>query len=46
MSLGAKRGDILKLIMKEGIVLAVVGIVVDLMLAFGTTHFLKLSFCC
>jgi predicted permease len=38
MSLGAQRSDILKLIMKEGISLALVGIVVGVLLALGTTH--------
>jgi predicted permease len=38
MSLGAQRSDILKLIMKEGISLALVGIVIGVLLALGTTH--------
>jgi ABC-type antimicrobial peptide transport system permease subunit len=38
MSLGAQRSDILKLIMKEGISLALVGIVIGVLMALGTTH--------
>ena len=38
MSLGAQRSDILKLLMKEGISLALVGIVIGVLLALGTTH--------
>lgn len=38
ISLGAQRSDILKLILKEGISLALVGIVVGVSLALGTTH--------
>jgi predicted permease len=41
MSLGAQRRDILKLIMKEGISLALVGIVIGILLALGTTHFVS-----
>ena len=41
MSLGAQRGDILKLIMKEGITLSVIGIVIGLALTLGTTHFIS-----
>ena len=39
MALGAQRGDILKLIMKEGISLALLGIVIGVALALATTHF-------
>jgi ABC-type antimicrobial peptide transport system permease subunit len=39
MALGAQRQDILKLIMKEGISLAVLGILIGVALALGTTHF-------
>ena len=38
MSLGAQRADILKLIMKEGVSLALVGIAIGLLLSLGTTH--------
>jgi len=41
MSLGAQRRDILKLIMKEGVSLALVGIVIGILLALGTTHFVS-----
>jgi putative ABC transport system permease protein len=41
MSLGAQRGGILKLIMKEGTSLALVGIIIGVLLALGTTHFLS-----
>lgn len=41
MALGAQRQDILKLIMKEGISLAVLGIVIGVALALGTTHFIS-----
>src|SRR6185369_7966763 len=41
MSLGAQRSEILKLIMKEGTSLAVVGIVIGVLLALATTHFLS-----
>lgn len=41
MSLGAQRTEILKLIMKEGTSLALVGIVIGVLLALGTTHFLS-----
>jgi macrolide transport system ATP-binding/permease protein len=41
MSLGAQRREILKLIMKEGTSLALVGIVIGVLLALGTTHFLS-----
>jgi predicted permease len=41
MSLGAQRSGILKLIMKEGTSLALVGIAVGVLLALGTTHFLS-----
>jgi ABC-type antimicrobial peptide transport system permease subunit len=41
MSLGAQRSGILKLIMKEGTSLALVGIVIGVLLALGTTHFLS-----
>ena len=38
MALGADRKEILRLIMKEGIGLAVVGIVIGVLLSAGTTH--------
>ncbi len=38
MSLGAQRTDILRLIMKEGVSLALVGIGIGVLLALGTTH--------
>jgi len=41
MALGAQRQDILKLIMKEGISLALLGIVIGVALALGTTHFVS-----
>jgi macrolide transport system ATP-binding/permease protein len=41
MSLGAQRSEILKLIMKEGTSLALVGIVIGVLLALATTHFLS-----
>jgi predicted permease len=41
MSLGAQRSDILTLIMKEGVGLAVVGIVIGVLIALGTTHFVS-----
>jgi predicted permease len=41
MSLGAQRADILKLIMKEGVSLALVGIAIGLLLTLGTTHFVS-----
>jgi putative ABC transport system permease protein len=41
MALGAQRQDILKLIVKEGVILAVLGIVIGLALAFATTHFVS-----
>jgi predicted permease len=41
MSLGAQRSEILKLIMKEGTSLALVGIVIGVLLAVGTTHLLS-----
>lgn len=41
MSLGAQRSDILKLIMKEGVSLAIVGIVIGVALALATTHFVS-----
>ena len=41
MALGAQRQDILKLIMKEGISLAVLGILIGVALALGTTHFVS-----
>jgi predicted permease len=41
MALGAQRQDILKLIMKEGITLALLGIVIGVTLALGTTHFVS-----
>jgi putative ABC transport system permease protein len=40
MSLGAQRSGILKLIMKEGTSLALVGIAIGVLLSVGTTHFL------
>ena len=39
ISFGAQRSDILKLIMREGVMLALVGILVGVVLALGTTHF-------
>jgi ABC-type antimicrobial peptide transport system permease subunit len=41
MSLGAQRTDILRLIMKEGVSLALVGIGIGVLLAVGTTHFVS-----
>jgi len=41
MALGAQRQDILKLVMKEGISLAVLGIVIGVALALATTHFVS-----
>src|SRR5258705_6747162 len=41
MSLGAQRSEILKLIMKEGTSLALVGIIIGVLLALATTHFLS-----
>lgn len=41
MALGAQRQDILKLIMKEGLILAALGIVIGVALALGTTHFVS-----
>jgi macrolide transport system ATP-binding/permease protein len=41
MSLGAQRSDILKLIMKEGVSLALAGIAIGVLLALGTTHFVS-----
>jgi predicted permease len=41
MSLGAQRADILRLIMKEGVSLALVGIGIGVLLALGTTHFVS-----
>jgi predicted permease len=41
MSLGAQRTDILRLIMKEGVSLALVGIGIGVLLALGTTHFVS-----
>ena len=41
MALGAQRQDILKLIMKEGLILAILGIVIGLALALATTHFVS-----
>ena len=38
MALGADRKEILRLIMKEGIILAVVGIVIGVLLSAATTH--------
>ena len=41
MALGAQRQDILKLIMKEGLSLALLGIVIGVALALATTHFVS-----
>lgn len=41
MAFGAERSDVLKLIMKEGIRLALVGIAIGVLLALGTSYFLS-----
>jgi len=41
MALGAQQGAVLKLIIKEGLGLALVGIAVGLLVAVGTTHFVS-----
>jgi macrolide transport system ATP-binding/permease protein len=41
MALGAQREDILKLVMKEGLILALLGIAIGVGLALATTHFVS-----
>ena len=41
VAFGAQRSDVLKLIMKEGVLLATVGITMGVLLAWGTTRFVS-----
>jgi predicted permease len=41
LALGAQRSQVLKLILKEGLGLALVGIAAGLLIAIGTTHFVS-----
>ena len=41
MALGAERGDILRLVVRQGLVLALVGVAIGVAGAFGVTRFLK-----
>lgn len=40
-ALGAQRGDVLRLVVKQGLLLAVVGAVAGIGVALGVTHYLK-----
>jgi len=40
-ALGAQRGDVLRLVVKQGLVLALVGAVAGIGVALGVTHYLK-----
>jgi predicted permease len=40
-ALGAQRGDVLRLVVKQGLLLAVVGAVTGIGVALGVTHYLK-----
>ena len=41
MALGAERGDILRLVVRQGLVLALVGVAIGVAGAYGVTRFLK-----
>jgi ABC-type antimicrobial peptide transport system permease subunit len=41
MALGATRGDVLRLVLRRGIVLTVVGLVLGLVMSLGVTRFLE-----
>jgi putative ABC transport system permease protein len=41
MALGAERGDILGLVVRQGLILAIVGVVIGVAGAYGVTRFLK-----
>ena len=41
MALGAQRADVLRLMLKQGLILAVVGVMVGLAAAFGLTRIIS-----
>ena len=40
-ALGAQRGDVVRLVVKQGLVLALIGAVAGIGVALGVTHYLK-----
>ena len=40
MAIGARPGDVLKLVVRQGLMLAVIGVAIGLVAAYGVTRFL------